>query len=400
MFVLANTSSQKFIPYEPKNNTSYVTVKNKQRFKNANNSSNFMNMSLGHNITYKNKEEVNNYVTSLHNKSISKSPQTARLGGRPNVSADNPKLTYNNITTMSYKNEVEDTQRNNKTKNMLEELGEKVSLAIKQDLTNTKINKSLENNIEGVLGLLSQKHSPLFALLKIYSPADSFNEIKKMVYEYHTGNNKIIWKGSNYSPNYRQITMNLSKQTGLLKTAFGKVLMKQFVRSLTQVKDNDVDNKITSVNIFDNIFYILGLELKKLKELEFVPIIPITNILGNGGYLSSVSDGVINEIIIKNVTKYDIEFVKKNYIVEDFYNDTDSDSEDNISSLSDSSLSEYNDDTNINITKKTILHKKPSTYNNISSLSDSSISESEDSNKSPLVKLKRKNNTQINRYRK
>ena len=110
------------------------------------------------------------------------------------------------------------------------------------------------------------------------------------------------------------------------------------------------DNKITSVNIFDNIFYILGLELKKLKELEFVPIIPITNILGNGGYLSSVSDGVINEIIIKNVTKYDIEFVKKNYIVEDFYNDTDSDSEDNISSLSDSSLSEYNDDTNINIT--------------------------------------------------
>ena len=62
---------------------------------------------------------------------------------------------------------------------MLEELGEKVSLAIKQDLTNTKINKSLENNIENVLGLLSQKHSTLFALLKIYSPADSFNEIQE-----------------------------------------------------------------------------------------------------------------------------------------------------------------------------------------------------------------------------
>ena len=397
MFVLANTSSQQFIPYNPINN-SYVTVKNKQRFKNANRSSNFMNMSLGHNITYKNKEEVKNYVTSLHNKSVSKSPRNTSSGGRPDVSADNSELTHDNITTISYKNEVEDTLRNNKTKNMLEELGEKVSLAIKQDLTNTQINKSLENNIEDVLGLLSQKHSTLFALLKIYSPADSFNEIKKMVYEYHTGNNKIIWKGSNYSPNYRQITMNLSKQTGLLKTAFGKVLMKQFVRSLTQVKDNDVDNKITSVNIFDNIFYIIGSELKKLKELEFVPIIPITNILGNGGYLSSVSDGVINEIIIKNVTKYDIEFVKKNYIVEDFY--IDSDSEYNISSSSDSSLTEYNDDTNINITKKTILRKKPSTYNNISSLSDSSISESDDINKSPLVKLKRKNNTQINRYRK
>ena len=89
-----------------------------------------------------------------------------------------------------------------------------------------------------------------------------------MVYEYHTGNNKIIWKGSNYSPNYRQITMNLSKQTGLLKTAFGKVLMKQFVRSLTQIKDNDVDNKITSVNIFDNIFYIIGAELKKIKRIR------------------------------------------------------------------------------------------------------------------------------------
>ena len=54
-----------------------------------------------------------------------------------------------------------------------------------------------------------------------------------MIYEYHTGNNKLIWKGSNYSPNYRQISMNLSKQTGLLKTASGKVLMKQFVRSLS-----------------------------------------------------------------------------------------------------------------------------------------------------------------------
>ena len=400
MFVLANTSSQKFIPYEPGNNNSYVTVKNKQRFKNANHSSNFMNMSLGHNITYKNKEdEVHNYVTTLQNKSVSKSPQNTRSDGRQDVSVDNSKLTHDNITTISYKNEVEDTLRNNKTKNMLEELGEKVSLAIKQDLTNTQINKSLENNIEDVLELLSRKHSTLFALLKIYSPADSFNEIQKMVYEYHTGNNKIIWKGSNYSPNYRQITMNLSKQTGLLKTAFGKVLMKQFVRSLTQIKDNDVDNKITSVNIFDNIFYIIGSELKKLKELEFVPIIPITNILGNGGYLSSVSDGVINEMIIKNVTKYDIEFVKNNYIVEDYYND--SDSEDNMSSLSDSSLNEYNDDTNINITKKTILRKKSSTYNNnISSLSDSSISESEDINKSPSVKLKRKNNSHINRYRK
>ena len=62
---------------------------------------------------------------------------------------------------------------------MLEELGEKVSLAIKQDLTNTQINKSLENNIEDVLELLSQKHSTLFALLKIYSPADSFMKFRK-----------------------------------------------------------------------------------------------------------------------------------------------------------------------------------------------------------------------------
>ena len=108
MFVLANTSSQKFIPYEPGNNNSYVTLKNKQRFKNANHSSNFMNMSLGHNITYKNKEEVNNYVTSLQNKSVSKS-QNTRSDGSADISVDNFKQEYDNITTISYKNEVEDT---------------------------------------------------------------------------------------------------------------------------------------------------------------------------------------------------------------------------------------------------------------------------------------------------
>ena len=153
-----------------------------------------------------------------------------------------------------------------------------------------------------------------------------------------------------------------------------------------QAKDDDYDNKINSVNMFDNIFYILGSELKKLKELEFVPIIPITNILGNGGYLSSISDGVINEMIINNVTKYDIEFVKENYIVEDFYSGIDGE---DITSLSDSSLND--DDININIVKNTVLRKKSRSINsNISSLSDSSQSESEDINKFVSIKVKRK----------
>ena len=174
MFILANTSSHKFIPYELGTNNSYTAVKNKPRFKNTNHSSNFMNMSLGHKINYnKNKEEedVKKFVTSLQDKSVTITSH--------NTNADTSSATDDNITTISYKNEVEEIIKNNNTKNMLEELGEKVSVAIKQDLTNTQINKSLENNIEDILGLLSQNHSTLFALLKIYSPADSLMKFKK-----------------------------------------------------------------------------------------------------------------------------------------------------------------------------------------------------------------------------
>ena len=73
MFILANTSSHKFIPYELGTNNSYTAVKNKSRFQNTNHSSNFMNTSLGHKINYnKNKEEadVKKFVTSLQDKSV------------------------------------------------------------------------------------------------------------------------------------------------------------------------------------------------------------------------------------------------------------------------------------------------------------------------------------------